>query len=375
MFNVKELSHPFSKLVIVYIFWLATGILAGSLFEVYFFGLGLSIQEIVATSFFWFVGSLILIPLFKRFDSKKFMLIGIFITFISILVLYNFNFKEAAYLYRLLLSLTILFFWMPFNISFYEFRKENNALLGALYFSLGPLLLLVLPAVSGVIAASLGYGNLYLLAMISCAITFVLGFLFLEERVYTYDLVKSLKSISGLRSLIFLEGFGANMIASVTLETMLLKYATKPIEFGSFISLTTVFSILASFLTAKISDNHKRRREFVLLSSVALGIATIFASTAGSIEQFFLAFSLVNFFKTIFFPFPFAVVVDNSKNLVSTMIAREYMLNFGRICGAIMGFALLFYFDISSFMLVNGATMLIAYPLAFELKKRKLEKI
>ena len=370
-----KFSSPFFKLILIYVFWLASGILASSLFEVYFFGLGLSIQEIVATSFFWFVGSLILIPLFKKINSKKFVLIGIAIAFISVLALYQFKFKETAYLYRFLLSLTQFFFWAPFNILFYEFRKENNAILGALYFSVGPLLLLVLPAVSGVIATDLGYENLYFLAMISCAITFILAFLFLEDHTYNYDIMKSLESISGLKSLIFLEGFGANIIASVTLETMLLKYATKPLEFGSFISLTTIFSILASFLTARISDKHKRRREVILLSAIALGIATIFASTASSIEQFFLGFAIVNFFKTIFFPLPFALVVDNSKDLAGTMIGREYMLNFGRICGAILGFALLFYFDISFVVLINGLTMLVAYPLAFELKKRKLARI
>ena len=338
MFNLKTFSTPFSKLIIIYLFWLSSWIFAGSLFEVYFFGLGLSMQEIVGTSFFWSIGSLLLAPFFKKIQSKRFMLFGIAIAFVAVASLYFIKTREIAFAYRFLLSLTHFFFWIPFNVSFYEFSKENNATLAALYYSAGPLLMFVLPGVSGVIAASLGYESLYGLAMLSYAITFFLAFVFLKNKDYSYNFSESIRSISGLKTLIFLEGFSPRIIVSVLLETMLLKYATMPNDFGIFTSLTTLSSIIAGLIIARISDVRKRRREFIIISAVALGIAAIFTGLTSGITQFFIGFSIINFIKTIFFPLPFALAVDNSKSLVNTMLGREIMLNAGAIVSSLNNF-------------------------------------
>ena len=369
------LSDRFSKLMAVYLLWMASWILAGSLFEVYFYGLGLTMQEIVLTAAFWGFGSLLITPFFKKIESRKFMLVGIAIGFLSAVLLYFLNVKEAGYLFRFMISLTHLTFWIPFNITFYEFRKNNNAALASIYYSVGPLLTLLLPGVGGYIASVFGYSQLYLLSMAAYAITFIVAFMLLENKKYEYDLMESIKSIKGLRTIIFLEGFAAAAMVQVTAETMLLKFADTPLEFGVIISVATAFSIIASVLTAKISDKRKRRRELLILSAIALGIAGIITGISNGIAQFFIGFALINFLKTVFFPFPFALAIDNSKNLVKTIVGREYVLNIGRVSGALAGFFLLYYFDISAMMLFNGIALLVLFPLAFEHKKKGLEKI
>ena len=371
MFSVRG----FSKLMLVYLFWIASWVLAGSLFEVYFYGLGLTMQEIVATSFFWFIGSLLVMPLFKKIDSKKFMIIGILLSMLGAVVLYFFDFKEMGYIYKFLVSVPQFFFWIPFNVIFYEFKKDNAAQLGAIYYSVTPFLSLILPGFGGAIAATLGYGSLFIMAIVCYLITLVLAVFLLDNKIYKYDTAQSIKSISGLKTLVFLEGFAAAMIVQVFLETMLLKYADKPLEYGGFISLVTLFAIIASLLTARFSDVQKRRREFIILSAMAFGAAAILTSFSTDIAHFFVGFAMINFFRTIFFPLPLAVIVDNSKNLVETMVGREFMLNVGRIFGSVVAFVLMFYFDISFVLLLFGTIMMVGYPLAFELKKRKLGKI
>ena len=205
--NTKNLANklrdPFAKLIIIYVFWMLAWILAGSLFEVYFLSLGMSIHEIISTSIFWFCASLILIPIIKRIESKKFMLFGIFIAIVAIALLILVKDKEIAFVYRFLLSLTQVFFWVPFNIIFYEFRKNNNATLGAMYYSTGSILMLLLPGLGGYLAQNFGYQSLYLSALFCAVLTFVLAFLFLENKIYTYDAIASLKSIKGLKTLLF----------------------------------------------------------------------------------------------------------------------------------------------------------------------------
>lgn len=375
MVSLNTLNHPFSKLTLVYLFWIAAGILGGALFEVYFFGLGMGMPEIFSTAVLWFTGSLILTPLFKRINLRRFMLVGIAIGLLSVAVLYAIKVREAAFAFRFLLGLTHFFFWIPFNIAFYGFGKENNARLSALYYSVGPLLMLLLPGFSGLVASTLGYESVYALAIISYIITFILALSFLENRTYEYDFLQSIRSVAGLRTLVFLEGMAPNIMVSVILEIMLLKYASGPLEFGAFTSLTTIFAIIASIMIAHLSDRQKRRREFIIMSSAGFGAAAVIASSAPDIAAFFIGVSLINFVKTIFFPMPMALVIDNSRDLPNTMVGREFVLNSGRVAGAVLGTVLTFYYDVSFALFAGGIIMLFAYPFAFEIKKRKLFSI
>ncbi len=374
--NFKSLSTQFAKLNIVFALWLTASILGGSLLEVYLFELGMSINEIISTGIIWFVATLFLTPMFRKVPAKKFMLLGIAIGLLSVIMIYAIPDTKAAYLFRFLLGLTHFFFWVPFNTMFYEFKKENNAVMGAMYYSLGPLLTVFLPGIAGIIAGTFGYGNLYILAAVAYVATFVLALSFLDEKkTYEYRLTDALKSLSGLKTLIFLEGFAPGVIVSVLLEVMTLQYVHTPAEYGAFISLTTIFAIAASFMTARISDINNRRREFLVISAIAFGLSAMLTSITSTATMFFLGFALINFFKTVFFPLPFALLVDNSKNLFNTMVGREWLLSLGRVTGIISTLIIAIYMGIQEALFFCGVVMLIVYPLVFELKKSKLNKI
>jgi MFS family permease len=370
--NANSIDNPFTRLMLVYTLWTLGGALAGSLFEVYFYNSGMSIAEIYLADAFWFVAALVMVPLFRGFRARDFMLAGICLATMSVSVLYLFQGAWTAAAFRLLLGMTHLLFWAPFNIMFYEFRKDNHATMGAIYYSVGPVISLITPAFAGILAATLGFQTLYLLAIASFAITFAAAALFVENRKYEYGFDASLKSILGLRSLIFMEGFGAAVITSVSLPTMLLLYLSKPEEFGIFTSLVTAFALVASILAARLSDKEKKRRSFLLPVAACFGIAAIFAGISPSVSFFFIGFGLVNFFSRIFFPLQLALAVDNSLSLTETMVGREYMLNLGRLAGTLLGFFIIAFSDIRMALIIQGAILLIYVPL-FERKKKKLQ--
>ena len=369
-----RLSTPFAKLMLIYVFWLAAGVLSASLFEVYFFNLGLSIQDIFLTGLFWFVSAPIMIPFFKRLDVRPFMLFGILFSLFAVVLLYLFPRPETAFAFRFMISIPVFFFWVPFNTIYYEFKKENHALLSAIYYSTVPALALVLPVFGGFLAEAFGYSIIYLISIGLYVATFIFAYMFLEKREYKYDFINCLKSISGLRSLIFLEGFAASIMVAVTLDIVLLLYVDKPFGFGSFLSIATVFAIIASFVTAKISDKLKHRRSFIILVTICFGLSAIFASQAPDLSTFFLAFGIINFFKTIFFTMPFALIVDNSKSLVNTMVGREFMLGVGRTMGVVVGYIILINSNIQIVLLFHGVVLLL-YVLVFENRKGKLKRI
>jgi len=368
------LKDEFSRLVTVYLLWTASWIFAGGLFEVYFFSLGMSLQDIFLADALLFVASMFTIPLFRGFKCRDSMMIGIAVSILSVLLLFLFPYKEAAYAFRLIGGITHIFFWVPFNTLYYEFRKGNHAILGALYYSIYPLLSLVLPALAGLIAVSLGFPTLFIIAMACLALTALACWFFAENRSYSYDFIAAIKSFSGLRSIIFMEGFTAAVIIGVTLAIMPLIYVSGPLEFGILISLSTIFAVLATIVTAKMSDDMKRRREFLLPVVACFAIAVIFTSRSWDLLSFFIGLGLVNFFSRIFFPLPLALAVDNTRSkIVDSMVGREFMLNSGRLAGALFGYLVFVYSDIQTVLLLEGIVLL-AYIPVFENRKRKLAR-
>ncbi len=363
----------FRKLMVVYLFWSASWIIAGGLFELYLFQSGVPISEIYLVNSFWFLASLILPPLFKGFNARLFMLLGIVTAFSASAVLFLYPGIGSAYLFRLLIGVTQVFFWIPFNVLYYEFSKDNNARMGAMYYSLSPALSLVIPALSGLLVSSLGFPALFLAAMVSYTITFFLGITLLPNKNYKYDFFESIKSIDGLKSIFFLEGFSVAVMISLTIDLVLLLYIDRPLDFGIFVSLATIFSIVASVVTAHFSDKIKDRRKFILPSVAFLGLSAIMASISQELGIFFFFFGMINFFSRIFLPLPLALSVDNSKSIVSTMLGREFLLNLGRFSGALIGYIIIFNSDIKMALLFQGVAILLYIPI-FEAKKKKLEK-
>jgi hypothetical protein len=361
----------FRNLLIIFAVWTAGMFFGGTLFEVYFFNMGMSLPEIYLADAFWFVAGLVLLPLFKGFRTKPFMLFGCVLSLLSVIVLYAYPEPGAAYIYRLILGTTHFFFWLPFNTIYYEFRKENNASLSAIYYSVSPVLALILPAIAGTIAGNIGFSELYEVAMATYVLALILFALLLKDTKFEYDFSTSMKSISGLRSVIFLEGFSVMVITSLTLPIMILLFLDGPVEVGWFLSLATIFSIAASFLISDVSDKLHRRSVFLLSSALGFGLSVASAAFAPDLTLFFLAFGMVNFFARIFSPISLALAVDNTKRVADTMVGREFMLNMGRLAGALAGYVLFVMFSIEAVLLFQGLAFLLYLPL-FESKKKKL---
>lgn len=365
-------SGSFRKLILVYAFWFLSLMLSTSLFEVYFYNLGMPLQEIYLVNCFWFLISLIAIPFLKGFRTRDFMLIGICFAICAASVLALFPVLEAAFAFRFVISGIYFFFWVPFNVLFYEHRQGNHATLGAMYYSVSPLISLIAPAMAGLIATSLGFPTLFSIAIISFIITGFLVHRFVENKAYHYDIRESLRSLSGLKTLIFMEGFSVTVLLWATLPITLLTFVDRPLGYGLVMSLLTIFTVIATLFTGRMSDRAKRRREFILPVVLLLALSAIFASQATDIALFFVGFGLINFFSGVFLPLPLALMLDNSPSIVNLMMGREMLLNIGRICGTVLGLIVFIYTDIQTVILMQGVIILLYIPI-FENRKRKLK--
>jgi MFS family permease len=370
MLNVND---KFVKLIIVYTLFIIGSLFFASLFELYFSTLGLNMAQIVFSSIGIYLIPIMIIPLISKIDTRKFIPIG-FATFgLAAIVLYFFQSFYAPFLARAFIGLGIIFFWIPFNTLFYEFNNKNAAFLGSIYYAISPILSLFLPAFSGLVVVQSGYNFLFLSSFVFFLGSFLLVPRLIERKELRFDFTSGLKSITGLRTLFFIEGFAINSITSLTLSTMILIYAHEPIEFGAILSGVTIFSIVASFVTAKLSDRSGERRVFVIASAFGFLISAIFTALSNSTGAFFLGFGLIGFFRAIILPLPLALAADSSKNLPQMIMAREVFLNLGRIVVVVLGYLIITYSDIRALLIVQTIVAAFYIPI-FELKKRKFIK-
>jgi MFS family permease len=343
------------------------------IYEAYFYHLGLNLVQITLT----FAG-LYAIPLpflffMRRFEARQSILIGIAMNVLGGLLLAFFPSPFMPFIANAVLGTAIFFFWMPLNVLFYEHARKNNALLGSLYYSVSVVLSLVLPALAGWTAFTFGYPAMFLLSLVMLLVNVALAVVFIEPKTYAYDPLKSLRSISGLRTLFFMEGFSFMSVTQVTLPIMILLFFTDPVNFGGITSAVTVFAIVASFITARLSDHFGQRRMFLVVTAFCFLLSAIFTSLAGGVELFFLGYGAITLFRTILLPLPLALAVDNSTDIVETMIGREMMLDLGRTTAVLLGAGLIFLFNIRAMLLMQALAAALYIPV-FELKKRKLAK-
>jgi MFS family permease len=309
----------------------------------------------------------------RKFEARQSILIGLAMNALGGLLLAFFPNPATPFIARTIMGAAIFFFWMPMNILFYEHAQKNNALLGSLYYSVSVVLSLVLPALAGWIAFAFGYPAMFLAGVAMFAVNMAIAEAFVQPKTYSYDPMKSLRSISGLRTLFFVEGFSFMSITQITLSAMILLYFTDPVDFGGVLSAVTVFAIIASFITARLSDHFGQRRTFLIASAFGFLLAAIFTSFADGVALFFLGFGAITFFRTMLLPLPLALAVDNSTSMVETMIGREIMLDIGRVVAVLFGFALILLFDIRAMLLMQTVAAALYIPI-FELKKRKLAR-
>jgi hypothetical protein len=364
---------PFQKLVAVYIIWSIAWTPASSMIYVYFNEGGMPLTEIFVVGALIYLAPLLAIPLFRGFAARDFIVAGMAISALSVLMLIVLPLPLAAFAYLFLSGITCFVFWAPFNTMFYGFSKGNNAQLGALYYSIGPVISLLIPALAGLFAQSFGFTALFAISIAAFIAGIPAAFCLVENRRYEYSLTDSIKALSGLKSILFMEGFAAAIIVSITLGVILLRYAGTPLQFGIFTSLATVFSVVAAFVAAKFSDRIARRRELLLPLVACFALSAIFASWAQGAALFILGYGLVNFFSRIFFPLPLALVVDNSKDLVSSMVGREFVLSLGRLAGVLLGYLIAISFSLETALLVEGLALLLYIPI-FENRKKKLAR-
>lgn len=343
----------FPKLILLFTFIVGSTSLLASLFEVYFFSIGLSLDHIILSTVCLFIPPAILIFFFKEIKPRSWIILSIILTILSSLLLIIIKDPNMLYVARLLIGIAMFFFWIPFNIIYYELRSGNNAFLGSLYYASMLCISLIIPGLAGLIVVTSGYDTLFFISIFFSFFSIPVTYIIIRDDPKPFHAIESITSVSALAPLLFIEGFSIHGILH-TLAVMVLSYFKDPLEFGFFLSGVTGFSIIASLLFSKLSDKAENRKHFLFLSGVGFFLASISTYFARDAALFFIGFGAINFARSLLAPIALALVVDKTKNLSESFIGREFYLNTGRIIAIIMGFVLLIFFDIYAMLLLQS---------------------
>lgn len=365
-----QLKNEFDRLMLIFIIWNLGLAFSGSILFPAFAQMGFTVEQMLFLSTLTYLAPLIHLMLSRNYDSKISMPLGIlFVALAYLSFIFIGGFTGAIALYTIG-AISFFFFWVPFNTSWFSLKDKKNAGHSTLYGAIMVLLSLIIPALSGLIAQQFGFTSVFYTTILILIIAAIIAWKLAPQKKVSINFAKSLELLTGFRTLFFLEGF--YQVAPVFLVTLItIQYFPKPADFGLFMSLATILSVLSSFLLSKISDQSGKRREFILISAIGMGVSTIFAASVSNLFWWFVAVSLVNFFRVIFFPFPLALMLDRKNNMPQIMYAREIFLNLGRSAGAVL--SLIIYLATGNLtipLIITGLSMFV-YAGIFEFMKLK----
>lgn len=367
MENKKQLLH----LLLVYLIWLAISVFGQSLIYLYFKQAGLNEFELVSSIVFAFAATLLVISVLnkKKTNFRNLVLYAMLAMALACTLLFFTKPSVLLFIiFNILLGSTFFLFWVPFNILYFKLSEGREAVLGTVYFSIMPLLGIVLPLASGIIIEIFGFGIVFGVTAILYALAIV-SLPMISNVEYRHDLGECLKEIKGFKTLILLEGVhGGGYGAAFSVISLF--FFAKPVELATFISITTVFSIIASFVVSRISDKARKRRKYLTIFGIGLGLVVAAAGFLNWISGWYFGASARNFFAALFYPFTTAIIIDNKRDLERAMVGREFVLNAGRIIGVgIVVVCSVFLSNIYLSLILLGVVIMI-YPIIIELKRR-----
>jgi len=371
---MHEKKILFLRLMIVYLLWTAAGVLGGSFLYLYFKNAGVGLVELLASFLFWMIAPLIVIELLnkKKIDLRILLILGVAAQAASYsLVALLEPSAPLLFLCSFLLGTTSFIFWVPFNTMFFELGDGRQAFFGSVYFSVNPVLSVVLPLFGALLSFLFGMPAIFLCAALFSVCLLLTASLAIKGREAGFALRKCLDELKGFKTMIFLEGiYGGGVTASIAVVSVY--YFSSAPDLGMFLSVTTLFSVLASIVISKISDASRKRKMYIMVFGSALGIVTIAGSFAYGALAWSALVSARNFIAALFYPFTTAIIMDNKRHVGWSMVGREWLLNWGRVIGILIALAgAIFLPDAQKALLVFGLVM-IAYPMMIELKKRHI---
>ena len=331
-----------------------------------------SFEQIIVGNLLFFLTPLPFIFFLRKVNTTAFLITGFAIR-AACLAIYLVRPTYAAMLVYYLVSGTIiLFFWVPYNIRYFILsRRDNRATLAARLTIVGPVLNTFVPFASALVIAELGIPYLVAGSLVLAALL-IASAARLPKYELSYKFADVMKDARGLRFLKFLQGVweSGNMIIPLYGLTFL----KGELQYGTYLSYLGLVGVAGALVVTRFSDRQRKRLKFFFPFVSALALLTMSLASAGTFARWTVLSGVVGVASTMTYPFLFAIVLDRIEDKAAGMIAREFLLNAGRVLGyAVILVIMAFTGTLRWAFLFTGATLL-AYPVLLLRKRHYVEE-
>jgi hypothetical protein len=247
----------------------------------------------------------------------------------------------------------------------------NRATSAGHFVIVGPILNTFIPFISGLVIAKLGPAYIILGSLIFLAVLLykVSKLPKLDVRYSFFDVMKKSK---GLRFLKFIQGSWE--AASMLLALYSLVFLTGELQFGSFLSYIGLVGVFATLFVTRFSDRQQKRLRYFFPLVTLLALITMSLAFMDSLAKWILAVGLLGIIRTITYPFFFAVLLDKIEDKAVGMIAREFMLNAGRVFGVLIFILVLSFTGTMRYGFLILGSFLLVYPALLIARKVYIEE-
>jgi len=356
------------KVFHVLIVYFIAELLAFTFFIPFVFSLNATSFSVLAYFLIAYITAVVAIAFGKRIITKKFMIISFIIRILTLLVFIFLADSRNVPFIGVLVGLIFFLFWAPLNFSYFLTVSRMHASGSWKYSFVAPMLSVVLPVIGGVISSYFGLRSLFVFA-----IPVYLLAIFIVSKVkwksINYTLKDSLKKFSKLRTLSLIEGFWQpTFFLAIPLITAY--YLKSSLKFGGFYSYLGIASALATLTMAIYSDKHKKRKIFIYSVPFVMAFTSIAIAFHDSFGQWQILAGMAYFLFPMSSTFFLAMLLDLKKPEIipECMMAREFLLNLGRVFGTIVLMAFAIYGNLLHGLAILGLAMFI-YPFLVKVKR------
>lgn len=291
---------------------------------------GLTIKQMIAGSFFMYLAATLFLLFLKKFKSHIFWYLTFILVLVFIFLVINIIHPWQFYLAFAIGGLTIVLFWVPYNIVHYSTTpKHKTGFSSALLFSGVSLIGLVAPLLAGFLA-NISYSLVFLFS----AIFFLVPTILTKHQpsiAIKHNIKTSLKLIKTTRIFYLFQGIWEILLFSV-IPVFSLYFIKTPAKYGLYIAYLSLMSILANLLLGRLSDKLQKRALFLYPVTLLLGISTLFFPLAlNSLTGWIIVTGIVQFLAPIFWNLMTSMVADNHQDIEQAFISREFVLSLGRL--------------------------------------------
>jgi hypothetical protein len=321
--------RQFFNLLIFYLIYLWTRGFSTAVLPVYFLKENLSLEQIIFGNVATFSGATILLLLMRKFTAKLSWRLAMVFGFIYILLIVRINSPAQFYLASILSGLTIIFYFIPYNIAHFQTTPPHRTGISSAALFIFPTLIgLITPLAAGV-AGQTNFNYLWIISGIFYLLCFYLV-RYQQDFIIDYRFFKFLDSIKTTKVLIFLQALWESMIFGI-IPVFSLLFITEPLKFGIYLTYLSAVGIAANLFLGHLTDRLKKRAVFLYPVTILMGVFTlIFPWGLTSIKWWIVITGIVQFLTPIFWNLSTALVVDTQTDLKQAFVAREGILMIGR---------------------------------------------